>query len=255
MVLEIKDLNFKYSEDAVLKGINLEIAKGKFYSIIGPNGSGKTTFLKTLGKQLAVKEKTVFLLGSDIYPLKEGELAKKISLVPQNTYVAFDLAGEEIVMMGRTPYLKPFSREGQKDFRIVEECMQKTNTWHLRKKSIKSISGGERQRVILARALAQKGEIMLLDEPVSQLDIKHQLGVMETLKALVKEGLTVICVLHDLNLASQYSDEIILIKDGALVNLGTPEQVLTEEMMENIYGVNCTILKDPYPIIIKSSLG
>ena len=242
----IESLRFKYHQHQVLNNVNINIEKGKLYSIIGPNGSGKTTLLKIIAKQLEADVGQIEIAGEAIEFYKHKDFAKKVALVPQNTTIDADFRNEEVVLMGRMPYLTPLARESKNDYAIVKEAMIKTNTIHLKNRSVEQISGGERQRVILARALAQETPIMLLDEPVSQLDIQHQIGIMNLLRQLVdEEGLTAITILHDLNLASQYSDELLLLDKGTLVSTGTPEAVLTPELMKSVYGLTATIIKNP----------
>ena len=246
IMVNIEDLKFKYHNHQVLNAININVEEGKLYSIIGPNGSGKTTLLKLIAKQLAGDSGKIEVAGEAIGFYKQKAFAKKVALVPQNTTIDADFRSEEVVLMGRIPYLTPLARESKHDFDIAEEAMVKTNTHHLKNRSIEQISGGERQRVILARALAQETPIMLLDEPVSQLDIQHQIGIMNLLRQLVdEEGLTVIAVLHDLNLASQYSHQLLLLDKGQLVATGTPEAVLTPELVKGVYGLEATIIENP----------
>ena len=184
-------------------------------------------------------------------------MAKRLSVVPQNTNIEFGFTVTDIVLMGRSPYMRRFESESNQDLEIAEMAMRATNTWHLRDKRINEISGGERQRVIVARALAQDTDIMLLDEPVSQLDIHHQIELMETIHALIKtRGMTVVSVMHDLNLAAQYSDFIILMNEGKVVCQGTPHEVITKENIREVYKlegyiVNNPITGKPYIIHVK----
>ena len=242
----LQSLNWKFGDRQILSDITLAIDKGKFYSIIGPNGSGKTTLLRNIAKSLEPAENSVYVDNIDITSLNSREMAKKLSVVPQNTSIDFEFTVTDIVLMGRSPYMKRFQSESNEDMEIAERAMRVTNTWHLKEKSINEISGGERQRVIVARALAQDTGIMLLDEPVSQLDIQHQIELMETIHLLIKtRDLTVISVMHDLNLAAQYSDYLILINEGRIVCQGTPEQVITKENIESVYKLESYIMKNP----------
>lgn len=245
--LEIKDLEFGYSEDLVIKGISLNIEKGKFVSIIGPNGSGKSTLLKTINNLYNPTNGSIIIDGVDISHIKKRDLAKKVALVPQDTAVDYDFTVEEIVLMGRHPYKGRFQKESEGDYKIINEAMEMTNTLHLKKRLITEVSGGERQRVIIAKALAQKSPIILLDEPTSHLDINHQMDVLNLLKKLNKEqGTTIILVIHDINLAARYSDEIILINKGRLSAIGNPEEVITSDNIESIYNLNVAIEKNKY---------
>ncbi|MCG4586285.1 ABC transporter ATP-binding protein, partial [Anaerosalibacter bizertensis] len=195
--LEVENLNFAYRKQLVLKDISFFIEKGQFISIIGPNGSGKSTLLKNLSNLYNPESGFIKVYGKDIKKYRTKELAKNISLVPQDTTISYDFTVFDIVMMGRFPYLDRFKKENEKDFKIVAEALKKTNTFHLRNRNINEISGGERQRVIIARALAQESEIIFLDEPTSHLDINHQIDLLNLLKQLNEEkGTTIILVIH-----------------------------------------------------------
>lgn len=240
----LNNLNFSYNEKHILKNINISFERNKFYSILGPNGSGKTTLLKNILKALPTTDKTIYIDAFDINNYKNKDLAKKMSSVPQNTNLEFDFTSFDVVLMGRSPHLKRFERESNKDYEIVREAMEITNTWHLKDKYINQLSGGERQKVIIARALAQESSIILLDEPISNLDIQNQIEIMDTLKFLNRD-VTIISVLHDLNLAAQYSDYILLLKNGEIFSKGTPEKVLNVNNLKYVYDVNTYIIKNP----------
>ncbi|SES88024.1 heme ABC transporter ATP-binding protein [Anaerobranca gottschalkii] len=242
----ISGLSWKYETQKILTDIKLNIERGKFYSIIGPNGSGKTTLLKNILKILPVEKKTIFLQGQDINKISIKNLAKKIAHVPQDTKIDFDFTVLDLVMMGRNPYLKHFQLEGEKDLEIVKGAMEATGVWEFRNKSINNLSGGERQRVIISRALAQQSDILLLDEPISNLDLYHQIEILDLIHKIVKEkGKTVIAVLHDLNLAAQYSDYVILLNKGKVFTEGKPEEVITEKNISEVYKINCRVIKNP----------
>lgn len=242
----LEDVVFAYNEKEVLKGISLTFERNRFYSIIGPNGCGKTTLLKNISRNLQCSAGKVLIENKDIKELKTRDIAKKLSLVPQNTVLDFEFTALDVVLMGRSPYLRLFQNEDANDFKIAENAMKSTNTWQLKNKSVNEISGGERQRVIVSRALTQQTDIMLMDEPVSQLDIHHQIELMDTVKSLVlNSSVTVIAVLHDLNMAAQYSDEIILMKNGQIFAKGNPESVITEDNIKMVYDLNASIIKNP----------
>ncbi|BDR63666.1 ABC transporter ATP-binding protein [Clostridium tetani] len=240
----LNNVSFRYNEKHILDDINISFERNKFHSILGPNGSGKTTLLKNILKTLPAKDKTIYIDNFDINTYKNKDLAKKMSSVPQNTNLEFDFTSFDVVLMGRSPHLKRFERESKKDYEIVKEAMNITNTWYLKDKYINQLSGGERQKVIVARALAQKSAIILLDEPISNLDIQNQIDIMDTLKFLNRE-VTIISVLHDLNLASQYSDSILLLKNGKIYSKGSPENVLTKDNLKYVYDINTYIIKNP----------
>ncbi|KXZ40675.1 iron complex transport system ATP-binding protein [Alkalithermobacter thermoalcaliphilus JW-YL-7 = DSM 7308] len=245
-MVNIDNLSYSFEDTKVLDNINLNIEKGKFYSIIGPNGSGKTTLFKNISKALQVPRNTIFIENKDITRIASKDMAKKVSCVPQDTNIEFDFSVIDIVLMGRTPYLRMFQDETDEDIQIAKMAMEMTNTWHLKDKKINQISGGERQRVIIARAIAQSTQIILLDEPISNLDIHNQIEILDTIKKLNKEkNLTVISILHDLNLALAYSDEIFLLNKGKIVSKGDPHKVLTEENIKNVYNMKVNIIKNP----------
>ncbi|NLP46952.1 MAG: heme ABC transporter ATP-binding protein [Epulopiscium sp.] len=244
--IKIKDAYWSYGDQKVLNGINLSIQKGMFYSVIGPNGSGKTTLLKNIGNILSPMKNTIFLEEQDITTFSSKQIAQNLAVVPQNTEIDFSFTVFDIIMMGRTPYLKRFQGESQEDKQIVEDAMRRTNTWSLRNKKIDELSGGERQRVIMARAIAQKTDILLLDEPISHLDIQHQIELMGLIKQLNQQKqITVIAVLHDLNIAAEYSDTIILLHKGSVFAMDTPNKVLIPEYIYQVYGINVDIIKNP----------
>ena len=245
--LEIKNLEFGYNEDLVIKGVSFNIEKGKFVSIIGPNGSGKSTLLKTINHLYIPTKGSILVDGININNMKKRDLAKKIALVPQDTVVDYDFTVEEIVLMGRHPYKNRFQKEDEGDYKIINESLEMTNTLKLKKRLITEISGGERQRVIIAKALAQKPTIILLDEPTSHLDINHQMDILNLLRKLNKEhGTTIVLVIHDINLAARYSDEIILINKGEISDMGKPEDIITNNNIESIYNLKVAIEKNKY---------
>lgn len=245
--LEINNLEFGYGNSLVLKGISFDVKDGEFLSIIGPNGSGKSTLLKTLNKLYDIKNGSILIQGKDIQSYKSREMAKKVALVPQDTSLDYDFTVEEVVMMGRHPYKGRFEIEDGEDLSIVYEAMEMTNTLKLKDRIITEISGGERQRVFIAKALAQKPSIILLDEPTSHLDINHQMDILNLLKTLNEErGMTIVLVIHDINLAARYSDEIILLNQGVIQGKGKPEDVITTENVEMAYNLKVAIEKNKY---------
>lgn len=244
--LNIKELYFSYSHNNILKNINISIKKGTFISIVGPNGSGKSTLLKNIAKNIQPNSGEIWFESLDLLKMTPSELAKKMSVVPQTFNIDFPFSGLDTVLMGRTPFLKRFQAETDKDYSLAEWAMKLTNTWHFRDRSVTQLSGGELQRVILARALVQEPEIILLDEPTAHLDIQHQMELLELLESLNKTtNLTVIAVLHDLNLASQFSDEIIMLKEGEIFAQGPTAQVLTAENIRAVYGMEVLLAENP----------
>lgn len=245
-VIDVKNITFRYENRTILDNISFSIECGTFFSIIGPNGSGKTTLLKNLSYVLSPESGTIEINGRDLRSYRKRELARNISFVSQNTSVDFEFTVMDVVLMGRAPYLKPFESETAEDVEIASECMKLTGVFDLRDKKITEISGGERQRVQIACALAQQTGILLLDEPVSNLDIQYQVSILGMLKNLSKEKtMTVVTVLHDLNLAAEYSDKIMLMKDGRVLKSGTPSEVLNEQNIKEAYKTSVYITQNP----------
>ncbi|TAH63844.1 MAG: ABC transporter ATP-binding protein [Gottschalkiaceae bacterium] len=252
--VHIEKLTFKYDTDEVLKDIDIEIPKGSFVGILGPNGSGKTTLLKNICNILKPDNGKILINNKNVSNIKYKELAKIIAVVHQTSEIQFQFSVFDVVLMGRFPYLSRFQSEGKKDIEIAKKAMLSTGTWELRDKSINEISGGERQRVMIARALTQQPQILILDEPISHLDIKYQIGILDLCKKLnVENQITVIMTLHDINLAGRYSDYLILLDKGRIKVMDTPEKVLTQENISNVYDIEVDILKrngDKTPYII-----
>lgn len=259
-IIYTRHLNWYYGNSHILKDINLGFETGKFTTILGPNGSGKTTLLRNITMALIPNRGTVFLKKRDILSYTNRERARNMAVVPQNTYIDFDFSALDIVLMGRQVYLERFEDEGPEDMEIAKYAMEYTNTWDLRDRPVTQLSGGEMQRVVIARALAQEADILIMDEPVSHLDIYYQMEILDLIKMLqFEKNLTVIAVLHDLNLASQYSDHIVLLKDGYVKAKGVPKEVITEANIEDIYGVDVCIIEHPqtgssYVIPIKKAI-
>lgn len=246
--ISIENTTFSYglSEENLLDGINLNIEKGKFIGILGPNGCGKSTLLKVILKYLNPKEGIIKIENKELKEYTQSELAEILSFVPQKSSLTMPLTVEDVVYMGRVPYMKNkwtgFDRE---DREKVEKIMQMLKIDKFKNRVIFSLSGGEFQRVLLARALAQNTNIMLLDEPTSALDMNYALEIMKLTSYFVKnENLTAVMVLHDLNLASMYCDSIILLKNGKIAYEGTPKELFRPEILEEIYGFNCEVIEN-----------
>lgn len=241
--LSLKNISYKNGNNEILKGLNIEFKKGQFYIIVGPNGSGKTTVLKTIIKNIVPSKGYIELEGNNLKNIKARNLASRLSYIPQNTNVDIEFTCYDLVMMSRNYKLKTFQSESKKDKDIVIDAMKKMEVLHLKDKAITEISGGEKQRVILARAIAQETSSIILDEPISNLDIKHQILVMEYLKKLREEGKTIITVLHDLNFALNYADYGILVSKGKVFSQGKIEDVITPKTIKEVYGVDSEIIK------------
>jgi iron complex transport system ATP-binding protein len=236
--INIKDLEFSYDKRKILKKLKFDISKLEFITILGPNGCGKTTLLKNLCAYEKPDSGMIMYDNEQIKHLSAKERAKKMAVVHQQNDIGFDFSVKDIVLMGRYPHLKKFESEKEDDFKWVEYVMKETEVFHLKDKSIAEVSGGERQRIVIARALAQQTDLIYLDEPISHLDIKHQIGILKLCKKLIKEkNLTVVMTLHDINLASRFSDKILLMCKGEIKAYGKPEDVLTIKNIENVYEV------------------
>ncbi|WP_448375471.1 heme ABC transporter ATP-binding protein [Fervidobacterium sp.] len=237
-----RSLRLSYDDTEVLKDISVTVNRGEIVSVIGPNGSGKSTLVKTLSRLLKPKTGTVLIEGKDIRMLSNREIAKSLAILTQFPASPHDFTVEEVVKFGRLPHKEWYKRFSAQDQRIVEYVLLKTKLYHLKNRQVWTLSGGERQRVWIAMALAQNPSVLILDEPTTYLDLAHQIEVMELLKKLNKElGLTIIMVLHDLNLASHYSDRIIVMKDGKIINDGSPWEVLTPELLSFVYGIQVDV--------------
>ncbi|GMQ58482.1 ABC transporter ATP-binding protein [Vallitalea sediminicola] len=245
-IVSTKKLNFNYGEKSILKDLSIDIEKGLFYSIIGPNGSGKTTLLKLLAGILPSNKKTIYIKNDDIHTIKQKEIAKRLSVVPQITDMQYEFSVYDIVMMGRSPYTARFQKNTEEDIKIVDDAMNETGVIELKEKKITQLSGGELQRVILARAIAQETDIMLLDEPISHLDIGYQYEISELVHNLCKKkGITVINIVHDLNIAMRYSDKILMLKNGQVYRYGNPEEVITKESIKDVYSIDVELINHP----------
>ena len=242
-MLEVEGLHFGYNGKETLKDINLTAKKGEFWGILGPNGSGKTTLVKAINQVLKPSSGTIRINGENIQHLKHNEIARDLAVVSQVFSINFEFTVEDIVLMGRTPHIK--KGESEEDFEIVRDAMKKTNTDYLKDRFVTQLSGGELQRVVIARALAQQPSILLLDEPTSHLDITNQIDVLNLAKSECKRGMLVVAVIHDLDLAAYYCDKICLIRDGEIVANGTPEEVLTTENIHNVYNLSVEIITNP----------
>lgn len=246
MELKAHDLQIGYGERVIVDDLDMDIQRDKITTIIGPNGSGKSTILKAVTRLIKYQHGSVILNGRDILSLKPKELARTIGVLPQIHKAPSDFRVKELVGYGRMPHQKMFSGKSAEDEEIVRWAMEVTGTWQFRDKSIYEISGGETQRVWIATVLAQKPEMLFLDEPTTYLDISHQLDTMLLVKKLNREtGIGIVMVLHDLSQALEVSDHIIVIKNGKKYAEGSPEEVITPKMMRDVYQVNCEILSVP----------
>ena len=243
--IRTENLTFAYKDRPVLDGVSLSIERGEMVGILGPNGSGKTTLLKIFSAVLRGRgEIKVNDRGIDTYGKRE--LSRLFAMVPQESQILFPYTVAEIVLMGRASYHSPLALEGKKDLEVARASMELTDSLSFSDRYLHELSGGEKQRVIIARALAQEPEILLLDEPSAFLDLKHQVQVFELMRRLNRErGLTIVAALHDLNLAALFFPRLVMLCDGKIYCDGTPKDVLTEGTIEDVYGIRVKIQQDP----------
>lgn len=246
-VFEVRDISFCYGKNRVLDNLSVTIEQGKFYGIVGPNGCGKTTFLDLLVRNRTPESGTIKYLGREIKGYTRRKLAKEIALVPQDFYINFPFNVRAIVLMGRHPYIPRFASPSTEDLKIVDEIMEKMEIDNFKDKYITELSGGEKQRVIFARALAQDTPVLILDEGTSNMDIQYTLNILDIVADRVKlEKRTVIAALHNLNLAAAYCDKLIFMKFGRIVSEGNIDEALNEQNIKDVFEVDSRIYFDQY---------
>ena len=244
-VLKVRNLCVAYRETQILDNICVDIEKGKVYAIIGPNGCGKTTLIRAMSRNLKPASGAVLLDGQNIFKTSTKVVARKLAVLGQNNTSMSDVTVETLVQYGRFAHQRWWKGQTEADVRIVEWALDKTGMTALRYRKLNSLSGGERQRAWLAMAVAQKPEVLLLDEPTTYLDISHQLEIMELVTKLNRdEGITVVMVLHDMNHAARFSDELIVLKDRKICRQGDPWQVIGGGVLEEVFRVEADILRD-----------
>jgi len=246
-VIDARNISFSYAAKPVMGNISFAIDEGQVIAVIGPNGSGKTTLLKIINGTLFPDAGQMLIDGKETGRWQRKEIAQKVAIVPQETAMIFPFYAEEIVLMGRFPHLGRYSFEDKKDYKIVHEAMEKTDTLAFADRRFSELSAGERQRVLIARALAQEPKVLLLDESTVFLDLKHQSQFLALLKQLnTEQQLTVIFVTHDINLAAQNADRIILLYSGEIYAIGKPAEVITAANIKEVYDVDAGIDSNPY---------
>ncbi|UCG99874.1 MAG: ABC transporter ATP-binding protein [Deltaproteobacteria bacterium] len=245
--LILKGVYFRYNSQWCLEGIDFELKRGEIVGMIGPNGSGKSTLLKIMDGLVKIQRGEILLLNRPLSNYKRGDIARQIAMVPQESTFRFPFSVFEVVLMGRFPHLGPFPFEGKEDEEIARQSMQLTGTLDLATRSIHELSGGEKQRVLIARALTQKAQIILLDEPTSFLDLRHKVEIFELISSLTRtQGLSVIIVSHDISLAAQYCQRMLLLNKGSVYKMGEPAEVITADIISTVY--QCPVLVDKNPI-------
>jgi iron complex transport system ATP-binding protein len=241
-ILKIEKLSIAYGDKVILKDVDIAVNEGEFLGIIGPNGTGKSTLIKAITELIDIKGGKITINGRDNREISKKDRAKIIAVVPQEFNIDFEFNALDIVMMGRNPHMYEKKRIGENDLDIVKEAMIMTNTWQLKDRFFNEISGGEKQRVIIARAIAQQTRIILLDEPTAHLDIHHQLEILELVRMLKdKRNLTIIAVLHDINMAARFSDRLILLNGGEVMVDGVPDEVIDEKYLSKVYKMEMII--------------
>lgn len=243
--LSTNNLTIAYNKNIIINNLDIVIPERKITSIIGPNGCGKSTLLKAIGRILKPERGSVYLDGIDIYTLNTKEVAKKMSILPQSPKAPSGITVGELVSYGRFPHQHGLKKLTVEDKKIIQWAMDITKLSEYEVTLVDNLSGGQRQRVWIAMALAQQTDIILLDEPTTYLDLAYQLEILELLYSLNKEqGCTIAMVLHDLNLASRFSDYIIAIRSGKIIEYGTPDEVICEDVLKKTFNINADIIKD-----------
>ena len=244
--ISTEKLDIAYDDTLIVKALDMNIPHGKITSIIGPNGCGKSTVLKAVGRILKPKTGLVYLSGDDIRKLSTKEIAKKMAILPQTPTAPSGLTVSELVAYGRFPHQKGFGKLMPEDKKIIQWALKVTKLTEFEHREVDTLSGGQRQRVWIAMALAQQTDILLLDEPTTFLDITYQVEILDLLTDLNrKRGTTIVMVLHDINLSARYADYIFAVQKGNLIAQGEPSEVISEELMKQVFGLDCAVIKDP----------
>lgn len=240
--LQIKNLGFNIDKNEILKDISFDIEKGAFVGVIGPNGSGKSTLLKNIYRLYKPSSGEIFLDNKDLSKMKDKECAREIAVLAQESNSQFDFTVEQIVKMGRYPYKSTFEDYSKSDLKMVKEMLKKVGLDDYGDRSFSNLSGGEKQRTLIARALVQNTDFLILDEPTNHLDIGYQIQLMDLVKSL---NITTLSAIHDMNIASMYCDYLILINKGKIIKFGTVGEVITSEMLKEVFGVNAYVGVNP----------
>ncbi|EQB37205.1 ABC transporter ATP-binding protein [Virgibacillus sp. CM-4] len=245
--LRVEALASGYEKYTVFEDLNLQIKTGEITTIIGPNGCGKSTLLKTMGRILKQRNGKVFLQEKDLNRIPTKKIAKHLSLLPQNPIAPNELKVEELITYGRYPHRKNVNKITKEDQKIVDWALDITRTTGFRDRELGNLSGGQRQKVWLAMALAQETDILLLDEPTTYLDLAHQLEVLQIVERLNAErGCTIVMVLHDINHAARFSDELVAMKAGEIVSVGPPSRIITNPVLKEVFEIDARVMIDPH---------
>ena len=243
-VYMLDDLRVRYGQAEILRGLSLDFGEATLTAIVGPNGAGKSTMMSVLSGVLKPYEGCCRLRGREVSDWNKRKLARELSFVPQTVRLEFPFTAEQVVYMGRTPYCNGLF-ESPQDGQVVRQAMETTDSLQFAHREFRSLSGGERQRVVLAGALAQEPKVLLLDEPTSHLDLKHQIHTYDLLRRLAHDGMTVLAVTHDLNLAASYADRIVVLSNGTIAADGSVQEVLREKLLREVFEVQAEIREGP----------
>ncbi len=246
MKISANDVKLSFGSAQVLHGVGLETSTNELVGVLGPNGSGKTTLLKCIYRTLTPDSGAIFIDGKELSGYSYRESSRKIAVLAQHNFYNFDFTVHDVVLMGRAPYKRALDRDNATDYAMVARCLDLVGMGDFSDRSFRTLSGGEQQRVILARALVQDTPCLILDEPTNHLDIKYQLQLMDLVSSL---GRTVIAAIHDLNVAAMYCDRLYLLKNGVVVASGTPDEVLTEATIAEVYEVDAKVFRDEQNIL------
>lgn len=240
--LQASHLCWQAAAAHIVRDVSLHVAQGELVGLLGPNGSGKSTLLRMIYRILKPASGSVEVSGRDVWRSSARDNARAMAVLAQENTSEFELLVRDVVLMGRTPHQSPFARDSAEDFRIVAQALERVDAKYLSERMFSTLSGGEKQRVLMARALAQQAPLLVLDEPTNHLDVRHQFELMNLIRSL---GLTALAALHELPLAAHYCDRLYLLKDGVLVAQGTPSEVLTPEIIADVYGVRALVRPSP----------
>ena len=242
MKLTVDKVSVSIASKKIIEEVSLQVSENKFVGLIGPNGCGKSTLLKSISKILEPDMGIITLGNQNVQELSNKQLAKKLGVVGQFHQVNFDFSVRQMLLLGRSPHKGMMERDNALDYEIVEKVLKQMDLQKLADRSFLSLSGGEKQRVVLGRTLVQQPQFLVLDEPTNHLDIKHQLSILKTVSAL---PIGVLAALHDLNLASRFTDYLYAMKDGQIIKQGTPQEVITEDVISELYEVDCRTYTNP----------